>query len=368
MRRLPLAGLFLASVLLLLPTQAGAAKSYANHQKRAAKPIGTLAMDGSRVAHASGGRIRVWNVTTGATSVVKDRRGATHDASQLAISGKQVAWIRTVQHGNTELDHWLYTAWAGGAPHVLRQMHGYTDTACGLGGPQMDGLVGSGRTMAVSTWLDSSDGSVASKQRLSLIAPTRLRTIVTGPNAIVSEAADDGHIAVLPTPPPSMTQGYCQGNLPTSADVYSTDGALLKTTPLPPSDPSTLGYQLALSGNELVVLTYGLYEPSGPAWVTLTVYDWTTGAALHTWPVRIEKYPGEVSFAVHGQLAAVEGPASLHLVDLTSGKDVVIGPSSHTDSPPAIDARGLVYAVTPHFNGPGKLVFVPTAKLLAAVG
>jgi hypothetical protein len=70
---------------------------------------------------------------------------------------------------------------------------------------------------------------------------------------------------------------------------------------------------------------------------------------------------------VHGQLAAVEGPGSLHLVDLTSGKDVVIGPSSHTGSPAAMNARGLVYAVNAHYNGPGKLVFVPTAKLLAAV-
>jgi hypothetical protein len=73
-----------------------------------------------------------------------------------------------------------------------------------------------------------------------------------------------------------------------------------------------------------------------------------------------------VSFAVHGQLAAVEGPASLHLVDLATGKDVVIGPASHTDSPPALDSRGLVYAVDPHVKAPGKLVFVPTARLLAA--
>jgi hypothetical protein len=86
---------------------------------------------------------------------------------------------------------------------------------------------------------------------------------------------------------------------------------------------------------------------------------------LETWPVGITQYGGEVSFAVYGHLAAVEGPFRLHLVDLEAGKDVTLARSSHTDSPPAIGPRGLVYALDPHFNGPAKLVFVPMAKLLA---
>jgi hypothetical protein len=66
-------------------------------------------------------------------------------------------------------------------------------------------------------------------------------------------------------------------------------------------------------------------------------------------------------------VAAVEGPYRLHFVDLDTGKDVMIAPASHTGSSPAIGPRGLVYSVNPHFNGPGKLVFVPTARLLADV-
>ena len=46
----------------------------------------------------------------------------------------------------------------------------------------------------------------------------------------------------------------------------------------------------------------------------------------------------------------------------------MIAPASHTDSPPAIGPRGLVYSVNPHYNGPGKLVFVPMARLLALAG
>ena len=53
-------------------------------------------------------------------------------------------------------------------------------------------------------------------------------------------------------------------------------------------------------------------------------------------------------------------------MNLATGKDVVTGLSSHTDSPPALDSRGLVYAFNPHVKSPGKLVFVPMAKLLAA--
>jgi hypothetical protein len=59
---------------------------------KAAKPVGPLALDGSRVAYASGNQIRVWNVATGWTSVVKGRyagrsSSAFATASQIAIAG-----------------------------------------------------------------------------------------------------------------------------------------------------------------------------------------------------------------------------------------------------------------------------------------
>jgi hypothetical protein len=362
----------LVPALLVFCTQAGAARQQRSTVKAVHHLVWALAMDWPRVAYASGEdgsseAIHVWNMATGATSVVRSRHGAaTHEAGEIAISGKRLAWIRTVQLGNTELNHWLYTAALGGSAHLLRQMHGFTDTDCGLGGPQMGGLVGSGNALAVSTWMDSSDGSVSSKQRLSLITRTGLRTIATGPDAILSESADGGHIAVLPVPPPSKTPDSCEQSLPTSAAVYSTDGAVLGTIELPAPDPSTLGYQVALSGNELVVLTYGLHEPSGPAWVTLTDYDWPTGAMLHTWPVAITHYPGEVDFSVHGELAVVHGPSRLHLVDLNTGKDVTIAIGNNTLGPTSLGARGLVYAVNAHRRA--QLVFVPTAKLLALAG
>jgi hypothetical protein len=368
-KRLRVAGLSLALLLFALfvaSAQAGAAKPQPNTVKQTAKPIGALAMDGSRVAYESGGRIRVWNVESGATSVVKGRYGANQEyatASEIAIVGNRLAWIKRVEFGNTERNQWLYTAPLGGRAHLLKRTLGSNNTDCGLGGPQIDGLVGSGTLLAVSTWTYNDNGSASWNRRLNLIASTRLRTIATGSNAVVSASADAGHIAVVPLGPVSMAPGYCVSLPSTSVNtyIYSAHGALLNKVAVSTSSSLLLG--VAISGSRLVALL-GEQPDSGPATVTLAVYDWTTGALVHTWPVAIHQYLGEVSLAVSGRLAAVEGPYRLHLVDLTTGKDIMIARAG----PTAIGPRGLVHAVNPNQNGrPAKLVFVPMAKLLAMV-
>lgn len=347
-------------VLLLLAGQAGAAGPPAGKTKTAAKPVWQLAMDGSRVAYASGGIIRVWDVATAKTSVVRGRYG-TAEPSQLAIAGRRVAWIDDRQVGNTEEGEKLYTATAGGRARLLDHVyrHGVDDPTLTTGG-WIEGLAGSGKSIAVSTW--RSNGELASDQQLSLVGGSDLQPVTSGPDSMVSEAVDGGLIAVLRSSPWSASNTV--GIYPAAEG----DQAELGEVHLGPSDPDTTGIQIALSGDEVVVLTTAITEPSGPTTVTLRTYDWTTGELLHTWPVGIHSDGGEASMAAQGPLAAVEGHGSLHLVDLETGKDVTFGPASHTDCPPAIDSHGLVYAVNPHLKGPGKLVFVPTAKLLAAVG
>ena len=54
-------------------------------------------------------------------------------------------------------------------------------------------------------------------------------------------------------------------------------------------------------------------------------------------------------------------PRNLHLLDLVTGKDVVITRATGSGYDAAMSARGLVYAVDSRSTG--KLVFVPTAKL-----
>jgi hypothetical protein len=367
MRWLRVAGLFLAPALLVFPTQAGAAKPQPNTVKRTAHPVWTLAMDGSRVAYASAGRVYVWNVTTGATSVVKGNyTNAKHsvNAEEIAIAGKRVAWIKRQQLGNTELSMHLYTARAGGSAHLLRQVLGYTDVGCGgAGGSQIRGLIGAGTVLAVSTWKAEADGSYATNRRLNAITPTGLRAIATGPNTIVAAAAGSGHIATVPlgtvTDPDT-----CTWVPPTSVNIYSTAGKLLRQIETGPGE-------IALGGKRLAVLTEG----STPA---LEVYDWTTGSLTHTWPVAAG---AQGDFAVAGRIAVYSvyqhrhrAHEQLHVLDLTTGKDVVLGTANKgLYRYLVIGRQGLVYVVNYWDHSPssgsssGKLVFVPMAKLASMV-
>jgi hypothetical protein len=223
-------------------------------------------------------------------------------------------------------------------------------------GTWIAGAVGSGKTLAVSTW--SSRDSVASHEQLSLVTPTGLHTIATGPGAMVARSADGGHVAVFRSAAAWPAENVSPATATPSVGIYSSSGSLLHEIALDPS-----AHEVALSGKELVVLTETIR--SGSLDATLQVYDWTTGALMHVWPVALGQSGGR-GLVVHGRLAALEGPASLRLVDLTTGKDVSIARASVAR--PALGSRGLVYALDPRHNSPGKLVFVPTAKLLADVG
>jgi hypothetical protein len=355
----------LSFALFVASAQAGGARPDAGKVRQTAKPIWTLAMDGPRVAYASGGRIYVWNVVTGTTSVVKGTySNAKHsdNAAEIAIAGARVAWIKRQQLGNTERPQRLYIAPAGASATRLRRVLGYTDMGCGPGGSQIAGLVGSGNVLAVSTWQSSSNGMVPAKQRLNLITRTGLRPIATGSSAIVSASANSGRIAVVPLPTPVWrpAEGYCDQTAPTSVAVYSVDGTLLKQ--IETGGPVA---EVALSGKLLIVLP-------GTSTPTFAVYDWTTGTLLHSWPIT-----RPFDFAVAGQLAAYSvgyrrqsvSPKNLHLLNLATGKDVVIATTTNSRYRDlTIGRRGLVYAVNPFKNTrPGRLVFVPTAKLLAAL-
>jgi hypothetical protein len=376
MRRVLVAGLFLA--LLLFSTQAGAAaKPQPNKVKPTMSSIRTLAMDGPRVAYASGGRIHVWNVVTGATSVVKgDYSNATHtiDAAQVAIAGTRVAWIKRVSYGNTELGEKLYSASIAGSAHMRKQGYIFRreDSAHAKGG-WIAGVVGSAKTLAVNTW--KSDDAISRNEKLSLITPTGLRPIVTGHGAIVAQSVNGGHVAVLrsiaawPADEPSTPT-----TRPT-VGVYSTGGKLLRTivltTPIPPPPtcgdcaayPSTIFNSLALSGNRLVALTETAPQ-NAPRTTKIEVYNWTTGALLQTWPIAFKPYAINVAppLAAYGRFAAVVGKR-LHVLDLKTGKEIMTAPSS--GSPAALNSHGLVYGARLGARG-GKLVFVPMTKLLAA--
>src|SRR5262249_22463975 len=195
MRRLWLSGLSLAPARLAASAPAAAAKPQALKVKRTTAPIWALAMDGPRVAYASGGKIRVWNTATGASSVVTGPYDGKF-TTQIAIAGKRVAWIKDRQFGNTEEGEKLFTAPLAGKAKLIAHVyrHGVDDPTLTTGG-WIEGLVGSGKNIAVSTW--RSNGTTATNQQLSLVTPKGLSPLAGGAGAIVASSKDGAHIAAL---------------------------------------------------------------------------------------------------------------------------------------------------------------------------
>jgi hypothetical protein len=118
---------------------------------------------------------------------------------------------------------------------------------------------------------------------------------------------------------------------------------------------------------------------------TIEIYDWTTGALEHTWPAEgattgtagpaqvghVEAYGGLVLYSVYSGYFG--GNETLHVLDPATGEDAVVGTvkAFGANREWAIGSRGVVYAVNSRPNsivGPGKIVFVSTAKLEALLG
>ena len=327
-------------------------------------------MDGPRVAYAGGAvgvhcpRIFVWNVWD------KQQRAASHlrtcNVRELAIAGKRVAWIvRTA--GNTEWDDNLYVSSLPTAKErLLARSTRYAyecseDPRC-MSGTWIHGLVGSGSLLAVGRWTTATTGGVqrVSRGGLDVIGTHGLRRVVAGPDGIVAASADSGTVAVLR---PAGTIGELATYRPEGVAFYSSAGKFLKE--LRPAGIELTKYeqmaQIALSGPYLAVLTV---EPR------LELYNWRTGALLHNRAVPA----GAGHLALSGQIAAYlvthySYSLTLHVVQARTGRDVVLarltrGGFADVD----IDALGLVYATERTPRQTSDLVFVPMARVRAALG
>jgi hypothetical protein len=124
MTRLPLVGLLLAPALVLISAPAGAVRPHATKEKVVAKPVLSLAMDGAHVAYMRGDRrVAVWDVSTGATSVVKgaypsNGRRFGVGWGEVAIAGKRVALITRFGTGNSQQTRSGSTPPSSGEPHT----------------------------------------------------------------------------------------------------------------------------------------------------------------------------------------------------------------------------------------------------------
>jgi hypothetical protein len=367
MKRLGRAFLVLAagllSVLALVASAAGTTTTHSPTVRHLQQPVEALAVGGDRVAYDLGARdttrpnavnkVLVWNVRTGKTVKVSGETTAGADGTstgagvfQLAIAGSRVAWLVN-EGGNLEGDDWLFTSSVTKpkerkVAYVMRtgdNCPGRSGSHCA--GSWLGGLVGSGNLIAMNRWTTDATGAVTAG-RLDVLSGTKLRQVATGANTVQATAADGGRVAVL----------HVDG----SVALYSAAGKLLRTVDTPPNTEA-----VALQGESLVV---------GTKTRQLELYNAHTGSLRKTITTRGSKQPRNLD--VEGKIAIyTTGNAGvLHAVNLSTGKDRPIAEPHGGVVLAQIDSAGLAYANNGFGTnyGKGKLVFVPFAKVAAAVG
>jgi hypothetical protein len=358
--------LFAAVLLLLTVTvPAAAGKSPAVRVKQTSGRIDGLALNGSQVVYgvstsSLNPKVYSWNVLSGAGSLLQRRRGvgAVLRGTEFAVAGKRIAWI--YRGGSpSETDEALIATTL--PEKKLRQFASavrYEDYDTGPTGAWLSGLVGSGNVMAVNSWKTDTAGTV-SNARLSLVTPQGLRRIVSGEDSIVAQSVDAGRIVVVRSrnlwPRTQSTRTTALG----SVAVYSTAGRLLRTI------DAGSATEAALSGNDLAVMT---------ATNRIELYSAKTGSLVRSRRVpagaaHVDLQAGIAIYSVY-PLQGRAGPRKLHVLQLKTGKDVVLAtgeaPSPYTQGDDAqIDRLGIVYAV--NIKAHGKIAFVPMAHVFAAV-
>jgi hypothetical protein len=208
-------------------------------------------------------------------------------------------------------------------------------------GKWLGGLVGSGNLIAANRWTTDAIGGVAAGE-LDLLSGTKLKRIATGANTVQAAVADGKGVAVL----------HADG----SVALYSTGGKLLLSVDTPPNTVA-----VALQGKSLVVATKTRQ---------LELYDAHTGSPRKTLSTGGSKQPRNLD--VQGNIAIYTTGTSgvLHAVNLSSGKDRTIAEPHGGVYLAQMDGAGLVYTDNGFERnfGKGTLVFLPFARVKAAVG
>lgn len=347
--------------LLLVLVPAAAGKPPATRSVPTKGEVMGLAFDGARVVYGirpygvAYQSVHVWNVLSGRGSIIHRRGGG----AAFAVAGNRAAWI--ARGGSpSETDETLITTpllrprlrVAAGA------LRSDDDTAQCEDGDWLSGLVGSGNTIAVSSWTTSTANSV-SDGRLSLVGTSGLRSIVSGPGAIVAESLDAGRIAVVRSM--ALWPGhYRLTGGDGSVGVYSTSGKLLFEV------KKGTAKEAALSGNSLAVLT---------TTNRIELYNAKTGAFVRSWrvPASAAHLDLQAGIAIYSVYPRYSGPRALHALGVKTGKDVIltsrVGPWPYVQGDDAqLDQLGVVYAVNAWKKvRQGHIVFVPMARVLTAV-
>lgn len=356
MKKLGRAFLVLATgSLALAASAAGTTRAHAARVTQFHGRIQALGLDGHRIAYdlsgsgSVGNKVLVWNARTGKTTKVsgKQTRGADDSSTGsgvfgLALAGTRVAWLVNVG-GNTEGDDYLFASSVVNPKERKVASVTRNGDACTGGPPVLNpqcagnwllGLVGSGNVIALDRWTTA--GPTIMDSASLLVLGKKLKPVANGAPPFLSVAAAGGRIVVLRSPQ--------------DVTLYASSGKLLRT--VHPASAQTA----ALSGHNLVVLTTSR---------KIELYNAETGALRKTFALRGTKQPRNLD--VQGDIAIYTTGSAVHAVNLSSGKDRVV--AQHRGGPlfAAIDRAGLVHAANGYAPGRGTIVFVPMARIAAAV-
>lgn len=300
-------------------------------------PVGPVALDGRSAAYAVvrdsmqgchfGARvyrldlqIRRSTAASGAKTCAQEPTSTGRGIDAIAVAGKRTTWLVN-EGGNTESDNLLFSSAAPGRDTVVASSVASGPDLDKLAGGWIGGLVSDGSRISYSTWTSSGGGALH-----RFPGPT---TIGKDGSAIVDSSADAGRVAVL------------RGD--GSVAIFGIAGQLLQT--VQPANARAV----ALAGSLLAVVVKG---------GTLDVYDRTTGALLHAWPIA----SGARSIDASTGIATYVAGAAVHVIDLDTGRDVTVATGTRRQvSGARIDTAGLLYAF--NTRSQGEVVFVPFAAV-----
>jgi hypothetical protein len=319
--------------------------------------VTALAADGRRVAVVTSrtkracGRIVVWTPPSRrATSFKPGYLGCSGDGvSDVALGGGQVAWIE--EGGGNDLELTVLVAKLGGG--VVRQID-YVVNGDRAGGDPSGGwvgqLLGGGPLLAYNRWTvvcDLPSGSICgdgqpqdshlANQQLVRIVARRKSTVASGASSYRLSAVGGGRMAVesggavtvlAPSGERVATVPAVEGDAPRSIGIDTTSLAVRRTS-------------------------------------TLDLYDAQSGTARTSLRLRSDDAGLQVA-GVSSKLALLRGRHRLVLVRLQDGAESSLPLRSKSIVGAALTAAGVFYAYNvPRGRRPGRIVFEPTAKLVA---
>jgi hypothetical protein len=315
--------------------------------------IRVLAADANRAAACTSKRLVVWTAPRG-----KSRNFQADCYDELALGGGRVAWLQYFARPNEpELTIRVYSHKLSGGPlEKLGRALNYSEHN-DLGGSWLGQLFGAGPLLAFNHWDvdcllppgrgDGYDNGGCENenptlrvfgQKLDILAG-RSRRVRRGRGFYPLRAVGGGRLAVEPAG---------------AVVVLAHNGSRVAAVPAVDGDPPR---GIALSRTRLAVLrrsTLDLYNPAGGA--KQASFPLGRAAALRL-------------AGVSSKVALLDGPHDVVLVRLRDGK-LISFPLRSVAAKHLADAKltaaGLFYAYNdPRRTKPGRLVFEPTAKLLA---